>query len=74
MTLGAAWNITNTVILGAFMVVAWREARLGRRAELGPPWLAAVPAAPSRDRRRLDARTKKAHEVASMTWGNRLRL
>jgi cellulose synthase (UDP-forming) len=32
VTLGAAWNITNTMILGAFMVVAWREARLGRRS------------------------------------------
>jgi cellulose synthase (UDP-forming) len=31
VTLGAAWNITNTLILGAFIAVAWREARLGRR-------------------------------------------
>lgn len=30
VTLGAAWNITNTLILGVFMVVAWRESR-GRR-------------------------------------------
>ena len=28
---GAAWNVTNTVILGAFIVVAWREARSGIR-------------------------------------------
>ncbi|HET9998896.1 MAG TPA: glycosyltransferase [Nocardioides sp.] len=32
VTLGAAWNITNTLILGTFMAVAWREARLGRRS------------------------------------------
>lgn len=32
VTLGAAWNITNTLILGTFMVVAWREARLARRS------------------------------------------
>ena len=32
VTLGAAWNITNTLILAAFMVVAWREARSARRA------------------------------------------
>jgi len=36
VTLGAAWNITNTVILGAFVVVAWREARLERRAPRAP--------------------------------------
>jgi len=32
VTLGAAWNVTNTLILAAFMAVAWREARLARRA------------------------------------------
>ena len=32
VTLGAAWNITNTLILGAFMVVAWRESRDARRS------------------------------------------
>ena len=63
MTLGAAWNITNTLILGAFMVVAWREARLGRRA--------ARPPAARRGTRRAEAdrggsnSTKKAHEVAA---------
>jgi cellulose synthase (UDP-forming) len=31
VTLGAAWNVTNTLIIGTFMVVAWREARRGRR-------------------------------------------
>ncbi len=31
VTLGAAWNITNTVILTTFVVVAWREARTIRR-------------------------------------------
>ena len=31
VTLGAAWNVTNTLILGTFMVVAWREARTARR-------------------------------------------
>lgn len=31
VTLGAGWNITNTLILGSFMVVAWREAVAGRR-------------------------------------------
>jgi cellulose synthase (UDP-forming) len=36
VTLGAAWNITNTVILGTFMVVAWRESRLGRRSARRP--------------------------------------
>ena len=30
-TLGTAWNLTNTFILGAFMVVAWREAHRVRR-------------------------------------------
>jgi cellulose synthase (UDP-forming) len=32
VTLGAAWNITNTLILGTFMVVAWREAHDVRRS------------------------------------------
>ena len=32
VTLGAAWNITNTLILATFIAVAWREARLGRRS------------------------------------------
>jgi cellulose synthase (UDP-forming) len=36
VTLGAAWNITNTLILGTFMVVAWRESRLGRRSRRRP--------------------------------------
>ena len=31
VTLGTAWNLTNTFILGAFMVVAWREAHRVRR-------------------------------------------
>ena len=31
LTLATAWNITNTVILGAFMVTAYREARKIRR-------------------------------------------
>lgn len=31
VTLGAAWNITNTIVLGTFMVVAWRESRGVRR-------------------------------------------
>ncbi|MDZ5663375.1 glycosyltransferase [Nocardioides sp. S-58] len=32
VTLGAAWNITNTLILAAFLVVAWGEARSARRS------------------------------------------
>lgn len=31
VTLGEAWNVTNTLILGTFMAVAWREARQARR-------------------------------------------
>lgn len=34
LTLATAWNITNTVILGAFMVAARREARALRRARI----------------------------------------
>lgn len=43
-SLAVAWNATNTVILGGFVVTAWREARAGRRAaraaradQQGPP-------------------------------------
>ncbi len=30
-SLAVAWNATNTVILGGFVLTAWREARVGRR-------------------------------------------
>lgn len=33
LSLALAWNVTNTLILGAFMVTALREARTTRRAE-----------------------------------------
>ncbi|WP_444665265.1 glycosyltransferase [Cellulomonas sp. CW35] len=31
-SLAVAWNATNTLILGGFVVTAWREGRAGRRA------------------------------------------
>lgn len=31
-SLAVAWNATNTLILGGFVLTAWREARAGRRA------------------------------------------
>lgn len=31
-SLALAWNATNTLILGGFVLTAWREARAGRRA------------------------------------------
>jgi len=31
-SLALAWNATNTLILGSFVVTAWREGHLGRRA------------------------------------------
>lgn len=33
LSLALAWNATNTFILGAFVVTAWREARAARRAD-----------------------------------------
>lgn len=35
LSLALAWNVTNTVVLGAFMVTAVREARSTRRADAG---------------------------------------
>ncbi|HEU5037728.1 MAG TPA: glycosyltransferase [Nocardioides sp.] len=46
VTLGAAWNITNTLILGTFLAVAWREARLARRSRRRPPVTPATAPAP----------------------------
>jgi len=53
-TLALAWNATNTIILGGFIVTAWREgrraraeARAARRAEVARERAAAEPARPA---------------------------
>ena len=45
-TLATAWNVTNTIILGAFLVAAAREARTLRRGGSSTPTAAALPEAP----------------------------
>ncbi|WP_230684985.1 hypothetical protein [Cellulomonas sp. JZ18] len=48
VTLALAWNATNTLILGGFVVTAWREGRRARaelRAASRTPDAAAAPAA-----------------------------
>lgn len=43
-SLAVAWNATNTLILGGFVLTAWREARAGRRAARAAARRTATPA------------------------------
>ncbi|MFC8193504.1 glycosyltransferase [Cellulomonas sp. NPDC057328] len=66
LTLALAWNATNTLILGGFVVTAWREGRRAR-AELR----ATEQAAPERAGADAPAATPSSTPVALTTGGTR---
>ena len=64
-SLALAWNATNTLILGSFVVTAWREGHRGRLAAKAERSVRRDQPRPSRDR---------THRRCRMTWASRFRL
>jgi cellulose synthase (UDP-forming) len=67
LTLATAWNVTNTVVIGVFIVAAFRESHRARAAQRRP--VAVAPALPASFATASSPMTRRARRLADVRAG-----